>query len=104
MAWVSDTFFSALILATGVFAASTLGFAIAWIRARERAIRAEQRAAPPMDACDARLDRLEHAIETIAVEVERMSEGQRFVSRLLAERQEQERGASAHPARVTTPH
>lgn len=32
-----------------------------------------------------RLDRLEAAVETIAVEMERVSEGQRFVSRLLSE-------------------
>jgi hypothetical protein len=33
----------------------------------------------------ARLDRLESTIETVAVEVERMAEGQRFTTRLLAE-------------------
>jgi hypothetical protein len=34
----------------------------------------------------ARLERMEHAIDSIAVEVERISEGQRFTTRLLAER------------------
>jgi hypothetical protein len=34
----------------------------------------------------ARLERMEHSIEAIAVEVERISEGQRFTTRLLAER------------------
>jgi len=34
---------------------------------------------------DARLDRLEQGIEAIAVEVERISEGQRFMTRLMAE-------------------
>jgi SpoVK/Ycf46/Vps4 family AAA+-type ATPase len=104
MALVSDTVFSLLVLASGVFAASTLGFAVAWIRARERAIRAEQRAAPVLDGADARVDRLEQAVESIVVEVERMSEGQRFVSRLLTERQGQERDASVQPARAVTPH
>lgn len=33
----------------------------------------------------ARLDRIEQAVETVAVEVERISEGQRFSSKLLAE-------------------
>lgn len=33
-----------------------------------------------------RLDRLEHAIDAIAIEVERVSEGQRFVTKILAER------------------
>ncbi|MBC7562721.1 MAG: hypothetical protein H7305_07355, partial [Gemmatimonadaceae bacterium] len=33
-----------------------------------------------------RLSRMESAIETVAVEVERISEGQRFTTRLLSER------------------
>ena len=36
---------------------------------------------------DARLARMEQAIETMAVEIERISEGQRFVTKLLAERE-----------------
>jgi hypothetical protein len=103
VALVSDTIFTLLLLASGGFAATTFGFAVAWIRARERAIRAEQRAAPASDG-DARFDRLEHAIEAMAVEVERMSEGQRFVSKVLAERVGQERDAGARAARVDTPH
>jgi hypothetical protein len=45
----------------------------------------------------ARLERIEQAVDAIAVEVERMSEGQRFVTKLLAER-----GAdrAAEPARL----
>ena len=35
---------------------------------------------------DDRMNRLEQAIESIAVEVERVGEGQRFVTKLLAER------------------
>lgn len=34
----------------------------------------------------ARLERMEHAIESVAVEVERISEGQRFTTKLLSER------------------
>src|SRR5688572_19191882 len=33
-----------------------------------------------------RLERMEHAIDSIAVEVERISEGQRFTTKLLSER------------------
>jgi hypothetical protein len=36
---------------------------------------------------DKRLERMEHAIDSIAIEVERVSEGQRFVTRILAEGQ-----------------
>jgi hypothetical protein len=40
----------------------------------------------------ARLERMEQAIDAIAVEVERISEGQRFTSKLLADRAEIGRG------------
>ena len=33
-----------------------------------------------------RLERMEHAIDSIAIEVERISEGQRFTTKLLSER------------------
>jgi hypothetical protein len=33
-----------------------------------------------------RLERMEHAIDAIAVEIERISEGQRFTTKLLSER------------------
>ena len=39
-----------------------------------------------LDALEGRLERIEQAIDTVAVEVERISEGQRFTSKLLAER------------------
>ena len=35
---------------------------------------------------DARFERLEQAVESIAIEIERVSEGQRFVTKLLSER------------------
>ena len=48
-------------------------------------------AALPNDV-SARLERMEQAIDAIAVEVERISEGQRFTSKLLADRAEIGRG------------
>jgi hypothetical protein len=39
-----------------------------------------------IDASDDRLARLEQAVESIAIEVERISEGQRFTTKLLTER------------------
>jgi hypothetical protein len=42
-----------------------------------------------------RLERIEQAIEAMAVEVERISEGQRFVTKLLAERGPESRGLGA---------
>ena len=45
----------------------------------------KQPALPPA-AYDARFDRLEQAVEAIAIEVERVAEGQRFVTKILADR------------------
>jgi hypothetical protein len=45
----------------------------------------------------ARLDRMEQAIDAIALEVERIAEGQRFTTKLLAER------GSGGPDRVIAP-
>ena len=43
---------------------------------------------PPTDSeAIARLGRIETAIESMAVEIERISEGQRFTTKLLSERQ-----------------
>ncbi|HEU6451297.1 MAG TPA: hypothetical protein VFT57_07735 [Gemmatimonadaceae bacterium] len=83
-----------VVLATA-FGATTLGFAVAWVRARERAARAEARVAQetvpvilpgPEPADRARLEALQHSIDAIAVEVERIGEGERFATRLLMER------------------
>jgi hypothetical protein len=46
-----------------------------------------------------RLERMEHAIDSIAIEIERVSEGQRFVTRLMSERQNAVLGAGQQPER-----
>jgi len=48
----------------------------------------------------ARLDRMENAIDAIAVEIERISEGQRFTTKLLSERVDKPAG-NAVPERVS---
>ena len=61
---------------------------IGWPVARAFARRIEARpTAPevPMEV-QARLERMEQAIDSIAIEVERISEGQRFTTTLLSER------------------
>jgi len=40
----------------------------------------------PTAITDARFERLEQAVESIAIEMERVSEGQRFVTKLLSDR------------------
>lgn len=61
---------------------------IGWPIARAYARRLE--AQPPASTIpadvQARLERMEHAIDSIAIEVERISEGQRFTTKLLSER------------------
>lgn len=59
-----------------------LPIARAWARRLERG--PQRLELPPETA--ARLERMEQAIDAIAVEVERISEGQRFTTKLLAER------------------
>lgn len=57
-----------------------------WLGAR-RAVRSAQLDAPaPSDASRLQLAQLQQVVEAIAIEVERVSEGQRFTTRLLADR------------------
>lgn len=65
-------------------AVTTIGFPLAraWARRIDRSNDAPR---IPSDVT-ARLERMEQAIDSIAVEVERISEAQRFTTRLLAER------------------
>jgi hypothetical protein len=57
---------------------------------------------PPASDSAPRLERIEQAVDAIAIEVERVSEGQRFVTRLLAERGAPGLGA-AQPEPVRVP-
>ncbi len=50
-----------------------------------------------------RLDRIEQAVDTIAIEVERVSEGQRFTSKLLADKAGDALPAKS-AAKIVTPH
>jgi hypothetical protein len=84
--------------------ATSVGFAVAWVRARERALRAETVMRPVAPGAT-ETDRLERAVDAIALEVERISEGQRFVTRLLAEGAGQTRQANrVEVPRMITPH
>lgn len=50
-------------------------------------------------AVDDRLQRIEQAVDAIAIEVERMSESQRFVTKVLAERLPAPSGLPSLPSR-----
>ena len=80
---------TAAIVAMSLFGAlASLAFSInaitrAWVaRGRDEARMASETATP---LADARLARLEHAVDIIALEVERVSEARRFTTKLLSE-------------------
>jgi hypothetical protein len=70
----------------GAFATAIIcAIGIPLARAFARKMDAESRHPQiPMEVAG-RLERMEHALEAVAIEVERISEGQRFTTRLLSE-------------------
>jgi hypothetical protein len=64
---------------------TVLGLPLVRVLAR-RLDRREGTSAPALAKIEERLGRLEAGIDSIAVEVERISEGQRFTAKLLADR------------------
>ena len=63
-----------------------LPIALAWAKRLESRPHAPDR----LPDVNARLERMEQAIDSIAVEVERIAEGQRFTTKLLADRAKSE--------------
>lgn len=72
------------ILAISIVPITAIGWPLARAYAR-RVERGEVGTRLPNEVA-ARLERMEQAIDSIAVEVERISEGQRFTTKLLSER------------------
>jgi hypothetical protein len=87
-----------------ILGVTTLGLAIAWVRTREKLLRARAVEIPaPTDQQSVR--RLEEAVDAIALEVERIAEGQRYVTKLLGDRAEYRLPAGETNApRPVTPH
>ena len=84
--------------ATLHLALALLGAFVAWQLSRARG------AAPAASsALDARMAQLELSVESVALEVERIGEGQRFVTRLLTEDAPESAQPQAAGARVATP-
>ena len=88
---VGAFFVTVIVLAIGV------PLVRAWVRRMERGARLP---APDPQVND-RLSRIEQAIDAMSVEVERIAEGQRFVTRVLADRPP-ERAALPRDARDGT--
>ena len=87
--------FTLLVISTG-FCISTIVLAFAWRRARMEQF---ARIATELEGINARVDQVVTAVDTIAVEVERIGEAERFAAKALASRV----GLSAE-GRVITPH
>jgi hypothetical protein len=71
-----------------------------WLTHRER-MKELSMAKLGLGASDQRLARVEHAVEAIAIEVERIGEGQRYVTTLLDEGAQPALLAAARAARPT---
>ena len=89
---------TAAVITTGLLTGTTFLIAamFMWTRRLKARDRETMAAAPPLAALEERLERIEQAVESIAVEVERIGEGQRFITRVLSE---QKQPALAEPAR-----
>jgi hypothetical protein len=92
-----------LVVATGVLSTTTLVFAVLWIRARERALRTRLALQSPQSLSED-LTHLVQAVDAVAIEVERISEAQRFTALTIAERAGAVSGGKRVPERVITPH
>ena len=86
-----------IVTSTGAFVAIGLGARMLW----RMGSRTKSKGVSPVD--DTRMERLEAAVDAIAIEVERISESQRYTVSLLSERLPPP-SASAPLKRVTTPH
>ncbi len=83
------------IMAMAIVPITAIGFPIARAYAR-RVEQGDATKRVPLEVT-ARLERMEQAIDSIAVEVERISEGQRFTTKLLSERTAPPSGSGATP-------
>jgi len=95
-----------LALSNVILFGGTVTFVALWIRARERAIRAAINAKRETEGSTAEIEHLVNAVDAIAVEVERISEAQRFTTKVLIERGDVSpaKRIAAVPERVITPH
>ena len=83
-----------IVMSTAAFVVIGLGTRILWRRGSPRASAGQS----PRD--DERMQRLETAVDTIAIEVERISEAQRFMVGLLSDSLPARRAELAAPERI----
>jgi hypothetical protein len=86
---------------TGLFF-TTIGFAGLWVRSRERATRAESLLEGMR--MSGRVDSTSPALDAIAEEVERIGEGQRFLTRIMSEQASHVERSRPRTPGIVTPH
>lgn len=81
--------FEAIVAIAGILAgcatAISIAFSIAWAVRKRNTGTIDHAGGEALREIQGRIERIEQGIEAIAVEVERVSEGQRFAARLLSE-------------------
>ena len=98
-----EGFFVFVSLLTGL--GCVTGIIVTWIKRKDRKAVASPELANRLSEISDRLARLDSSIDTIAVEVERISEAQRFTARVLAERPSTGRlQEGVRPPGTATPH
>ncbi|HXT14451.1 MAG TPA: hypothetical protein VN706_02395 [Gemmatimonadaceae bacterium] len=94
-----------LVFAGGMVTLGTLStVATSWIKWRAPKRAETKDVMDRLNEITEQLSRLDNAVETVAVEVERISEAQRFTSKLLAERSAGALAERPRPLGSTTPH
>ena len=78
----------------------TLAIGVPLVRAYARSLEAASKFPQIPHEVEARLERMEQSLEAVAIEIERISEGQRFTTKLLSEgnRSGRQIGAANAPA------
>ena len=84
--YMSDNEVAAFCTFTISSAVVIISVAKMWIG--KRAVRGPEAAPQALAAIEQRLERIETAVDAMSVEVERISEGQRFTTKILSERSE----------------
>jgi len=77
-----------------------------FLKHKERMAEMAARDLPSTSALEERLARLEQTMDAVAIEMERVGEGQRFLTKVFSQQRELPGGAppSSSPPRVITPH
>jgi hypothetical protein len=95
-----------IVIVPVVFAMPAIVFIVRMVLRHKEKMAGLEAGSPRRGETEARLERIEQAVDTIAIEMERIGEGQRFVTKLLAERPAQQvaDGKTSQRERTITPH